>query len=257
MPRLLMPPPLSLFPSPSLLGPRSHHAISKPGTVHLADYVDELQKVTFECRPVEEGATLSIGADGHPVRNDVILALTFPEGADKEFVEHLSARLLAEDAHLVFDHEFLASEAGFELDSSCAAHVPATAPWFSVVKAAALSPSSLEIELKPSTTQDVHISVDISFKWTPDGEKEAARRAAEGESLGVDVRRRRRELITKSDSLPSFSINYDKAKGTATTASIDVVAGGVLKCENCYAFFEGTYTVTFRFCVTYAYGYGT
>jgi hypothetical protein len=228
----------------------AHSAVSKPGTIHAADYIDLLRAATIGCAPVDEDLLPHLGEDGLPVRPAAVsMTLSFSPVADADALAHFLPRLSAPDAYLVFDHEFLASEAGFAAESHCGAQIPALAPYYAIASATKTDSGAVELQLTPASPSDLNLFMDIQLRWTPNGDGEVARRLAAGEPVGADARRRRRELLAASGALAGFAVNYDTAANTITKPSITIVAGDVLTCENCYAHFSGTYAVTVKLCL--------
>jgi hypothetical protein len=120
---------------------------------------------------------------------------------------------------------------------------------------------SLTLTLTPATPMDLFLSMDTTIDFDPNVQRAHSRRLSAGLHLGADVRSddaaRRLWSATLSSSQGVNWNGQTGANAAANTATIDMlpsVGAGVLACKNCYAYYSVSFTVSFKFCVSYYVG---
>ena len=115
---------------------------------------------------------------------------------------------------------------------------------------------SIMLRLSPVPITAAHAYMDVTLHWTPDGEGEVARRRAEGLPVGADIRRSLQQRPVQwpwSGNLPTGQLNVNSVgpqPTSATTATIELTqTAGLLQCKNCFAVFQGTFSITFAYCL--------
>ena len=264
-----------------------HNAIVRNTTINADDYLELLTApgVAFACAavgaapafaPLPAGTAPHYDADHKLVRNNVQLTLTLPAAlgaagaATAPALEHLRARLAAaagEHTSLAFGFELMATQAAFASGADCAAQVPYATPYFAVALASGpddAAASTWTLTLTPATPMDLFLSMDTTINFDPNVQRAHSRRLGAGLHLGADVRSSDAARRLWSATLSSSNgVNWNGQTGAsaaASTATIDMlpsVGAGVLACKNCYAYYSVSFSVSFKFCVTYyAAGYG-
>ena len=112
------------------------------------------------------------------------------------------------------------------------------------------------LRLSPVPITAAHTYMDVTLHWTPDGEGEVARRRAEGLPVGSDIRQRSLQRPVQwpwTGNLPTGQLNVNSMgpqPTSAVTATIELTqTAGLLQCKNCFAVFQGTFSVTFAYCL--------
>jgi hypothetical protein len=250
-----------------------YSALVRNTTVLLDDYIDVVAApgVVVEC---SASAAARVNAEGAVIRSmfemDVRLS---PAAADAHAagVAHLVARLDAargESVVVIGTHVALATRA-FRRGGSCE-HIGITTPYFSVVAFRFArapipggAPAQLTLVLAPADVDRVFAGVDSTFEWDPDPHREVGRRRELGLYLPHDIdaqleahgRRTgsaghgRDTAITWEQSFVDFSVNYDKATNSARTKILNILPGGLLYCQDCYAYLNVKLVVTFQMCL--------
>jgi hypothetical protein len=257
-----------------------HNALIRNTTINLDDYLELLTAsgVSMLCSPVgaapkfepaPAGTMPSYNDDNKLDRNNVQLAITVPaalDAASRLALEHLRERLQKAStadggvAWVSFGMEVMAAQAAFASGSSCAEQVPYAMPYYGVGAVAGLNADTWTLSLVPAGIMDVFLSMDSDINFDPNVERAHANRRHAGKGLGADVRSHGRKLTISATASARNGINWNGQTGSAAAASTSTiqllpsVGTGVLTCENCYAYYDVSFTASFSFCVSYYFG---
>jgi hypothetical protein len=256
-----------------------HNAVVRNTTINSDDYLELLTSpgVAIDCAavgaapafaPLPAGTAPYYDADNTLVRNNVVIRLSLPAAlspATAPALEHLRERLAAaaagEHTSIAFGFELMATHSSFAASSACAAQVPYSTPYFAVALASGLDSASRiwTLTLTPATPMDLFLSMDTDINFDPNVERAHSRRLSAGLHLGADVRSDSARRLFTATLDRSSGVNWNSQLAPNAAALQDKIemlpTPGMLVCKNCFAYYAVSFSVSFRFCVSY-YAYG-